>query len=95
MYKVIKVFYIFSKKLEHYKKRYHKERQLRKRAERRLIRLQTKIKESHILDEGTVSHIETCFQKFQKFLSHLQDIGYCIHVHYFDCEKLRKYGLIS
>ncbi|XP_027224853.2 centrosomal protein of 78 kDa [Penaeus vannamei] len=68
-------FHKISKKLEHYKKRYHKERQLRKRAERRLIRLQTKIKESHILDEGTVSHIETCFQKFQKFLSHLQDIG--------------------
>ncbi|XP_063615900.1 uncharacterized protein LOC134789117 [Penaeus indicus] len=68
-------FHKISKKLEHYKKRYHKEHQLRKRAERRLSRLQTKIKESHILDEGTVSHIETCFQKFQNFLSHLQEVG--------------------
>ncbi|XP_071513525.1 LOW QUALITY PROTEIN: uncharacterized protein [Panulirus ornatus] len=64
------------KQLSLYKRKYQKERERRKHTEKKLTHLQARLEEIHFLDEETVSHIETCFMKFQTFLTHLQSTGF-------------------
>ncbi|XP_050711658.1 serine/arginine repetitive matrix protein 2-like isoform X2 [Eriocheir sinensis] len=63
------------RKLQHYRGKYHKEREQRRRLERKLSRIQTQLKGLHTLDEATITHIEECFVKFQVFLSMMQNSG--------------------
>ncbi|XP_068219500.1 centrosomal protein of 78 kDa-like isoform X2 [Palaemon carinicauda] len=65
-----------KKLLRHYRHLYHKEKEARKRVEHKLSKLQVKINKCHMLDDQTVNHIETCFQRFQTFLSNLKSAGY-------------------
>ncbi|XP_045603784.2 uncharacterized protein [Procambarus clarkii] len=64
------------KELSLYKRKYKREREKRKHVEKKLTHLQARLKDIHLLDEETVSHIEACFLKFQTFLTHLQNSGF-------------------
>ncbi|XP_064095343.1 uncharacterized protein LOC135207485 [Macrobrachium nipponense] len=65
-----------KKLLNHYRHLYRKEKEARKRIEHKLSKLQAKMNKCHLLDDLTVNHIETCFQRFQTFLLNLKTTGF-------------------
>lgn len=64
------------KLLAYYKKKFQKEHNKRKKFERKYEASREKLSSGHLLDEVTITHIETCFMKFQEFLNHLRVAGY-------------------
>ncbi|KAG0726389.1 Centrosomal protein [Chionoecetes opilio] len=63
------------KKLEHYKKKYRREREHRQKVERKLSRIHSQLQGLHTLDDSTLNHIEECFLKFHILLSMMQNTG--------------------